>query len=242
MSNLIDFPPAIINEPKNEEYPIIRCDKCLDIPNILFDIDKKEITLKCDRDQKIDIIPFQKFFDDISKYSNLNCCQLCKLNNSTEKYFLCKTCSNKILCEKCFKNHNKDDEMMPIKIDSLCKKHFNPFESYCPICKENKCSYCSMEHEESHEEREYVLRHKMLKKKQIEDFENNLKNILNIKNQIEDQINLVIKELNEKIEIIEKLKSKFFESLNMQIKFTDLVYKIYIKKLKDFDLILLLII
>ena len=151
MSKLIDFPPAIINEPNNEDYPIIRCDKCLNIPNLFIDIDKKEITLKCEKDQKIDIIPFQKFFDNINKYSNLNCCQLCKESNSSQKYFLCKTCSNKIICEKCFKNHRKDDEMMPIKIDSLCKKHFNQFESYCPICKENKCGYCSMEHEESHE-------------------------------------------------------------------------------------------
>ena len=236
MSKLIDFPPAIINEPNNEDYPIIRCDKCLNIPNLFIDIDKKEITLKCEKDQKIDIIPFQKFFDNINKYSNLNCCQLCKESNSSQKYFLCKTCSNKIICEKCFKNHRKDDEMMPIKIDSLCKKHFNQFESYCPICKENKCGYCSMEHEESHEEKEYALRHKMFKKNQLEYFDGNLKKIQNIKNKIEDKINSVINELNEKIELIEKLKNNFFESLNMQIKFTDLVYKNYMKKLKDFDL------
>ena len=38
--------------------------------------------------------------------------------------------------------------------------------------------------------------------------------------------------MKSKIEFIEKLQNEYFESLNLQIKFTYLVYDNYLKKLK----------
>lgn len=51
-------PPAIIQK----EYPIIRCEDCHDILTISFNISKREISLKCEKEQKTKNIPFEEFF------------------------------------------------------------------------------------------------------------------------------------------------------------------------------------
>lgn len=165
----------------------------------------------------------------------MNCCQFCKNKNASQNYYLCKTCSNKILCESCFESHNKKDDMIKIKIDSTCKKHYNPYESYCPKCKESKCSYCSIDHDESHENDEFLLKKKLLKKNKIDGFKNTIRIITSEKNKIEQKIESVIKELEGKILFINNLKNKFIECLNMKLKFVDLVLNNYEKKIKDFD-------
>ena len=244
-SQVIDYPPANnpneinnINEIEEEEdYPIIRCDNCHEVLLMSLDLDKKNILLSCEKENKKKTISFIKFFDNIDKYKYSNCCQLCKKKSKSQKYYLCKTCSNKIICQNCYENHNKDDNIEKLsKLDSLCRKHFNQIESFCDICKEHKCSYCIPEHEEEHENKEYLIRDILFKKKKLDNFKNNLKNISEIKQNIEKQINEVINELQKKIELLINLKNKFFEDLNMKIKFTDLVYKNYLKKFKDTDL------
>ena len=243
-SELIDYPAAnIINQLDEsqkieplKDYPIIRCKNCFEILNISLDLNKREIILKCEKEQNTEKIHFDKFLKDINIYNGLNYCQLCKEKNFSNKYYICKTCSNKILCQNCFKIHNKEDEIMAFKIDSSCKKHFSQYESFCPICKENKCAYCSMEHDSNHENKEIVLRQKIIKKNILDNFDKNLKNISNVKIKIEESIKMVIDDLKSKIELIENLQKQFFESLDIQIKFTNLVYNNYLKKLKDFDL------
>ena len=173
-SKIIDYPPAnIINNPnevneiieKEEVYPIIRCENCHEILLMSLDLDKNEVILACEKEGKKKKISIKNFFDNLNIYENSNCCQLCKEKNLSQKYYLCKTCSNKIICKNCFEKHNKDDNIEKInKIDSICKKHFNQIESYCDICKEHKCSYCIPEHEEDHKSKEYLIRDKMLKK------------------------------------------------------------------------------
>ena len=75
-------------------------------------------------------IIFEDFFKTINKYETINCCQFCNNKNYSQKYYLCKTCSNKILCENCFQIHDKKDNVINFKIDSSCKKHYIPYESY----------------------------------------------------------------------------------------------------------------
>ena len=225
-------PPAIIQK----EYPIIRCEDCHDILAVSFDMSKREILLKCEKEQKTTNIPFEEFFETLDKYENINCCQFCKNKKPSENYYICKTCSNKILCSNCIKEHNKEDDIIKFKIDSSCKIHLNPYEYYCPICKENKCSYCSIDHDEEHEKKEILLKNKLFKNKKLVEFKNKIKEILTIKDKIENSIDSVIKELDEKITFIKNLKNKFFESLKMQLKFTDLVLQNYEKKLIDFDM------
>ena len=65
------------------------------------------------------------------------------------------------------------------------KKHYNPYESNCPICKENKCSYCSVEHDENHEKNEFFLKKKLFKKNKLEAFKNNIQRINIMKCDIE---------------------------------------------------------
>ena len=228
---LNDWPPAMIQK----EYPIIRCENCFNILSISFNMNKKEIFLKCEKENKTKNITFEKFFETIDKYGEINCCQFCKNKKPSDNYYMCKTCQNKILCSNCFKKHNKEDDMIKFKIDSSCKKHCNPYEYYCPICKENKCSYCSIEHDEEHGKKEILLKDKLLKKNKLIELKKKIKKIYTIKDKIENTIVSIIKELEEKILLIKKLKDNFFESLNMQLKLTDLVLQNYEKKILDFD-------
>ena len=171
-----DFPPANVINPNFEakNYPIIRCENCHEIPTIKFNLDKKEIQLKCEKEEKIENIPFKNFFKTLNKYKDINCCQLFKNKNPLQKYYLCTTCSNKVLCQKCFEVHNKDEDIIKLKIDSTCKKHNNPYESYCPICKENKCSYCEIDHDKKHEIEEILLKKKLLKKNELDEFRSSI--------------------------------------------------------------------
>ena len=231
-----DYPPAnAIEENKIVVYPIIRCEDCYEILKMNLNLDKKEIQLKCEKEGKRKDIPFEKFFEDIKKYEEMNCCQFCKNKNTSQNYYLRKTCSNKILCESCFESHDKKDDVIKFKIDSTCKKHYNHYESYCPKCKESKCSYCSIDHDESHENEEFFLKKKLLKKNKIEGFKNTIRMITSEKIKIEQKIETVIKELEEKIKFINQLKNEFFECLNMKLKFVELVLNNYEKKIKDFD-------
>ena len=237
-SEINDYPPAniIYNETEGIDYPILRCEDCHEILSIDLKINKNQIQCKCEKEGKIRNIDFKQFFESITKYKNFNCCQFCKEENKTQKYYLCKTCSNKIMCEDCFRKHNKDDDTIKFKIDSTCKKHFNPYESYCPKCGENKCSYCSIDHDEKHEKEEFLLKTKLIKKNKLDNFKNTIKKIKSEKTKIELVINSIIKELVEKIENLNKLKKNFFDCLNTKIKYVELVLNNYEKKLNDFDI------
>ena len=233
----MDFPPANVIKPNDiRNYPIIRCEDCHKIPIMDLNMDKKEIQLKCEKEGKIKYIPFEDFFQTIKKYEDINCCEFCKSKNPSQKYYLCKTCSNKILCENCFNEHDKKDDVIKFEIDSTCQKHYHQFESFCPICKENKCSYCSIDHDESHEIKEVLLKKKLFKKNKIEGLKNTIKKIQNDKGKIEQKINVVIKELEEKLEFINNLKNKFFECLNMKIQFVELILSNYEKKIENYNM------
>ena len=233
---IIDYPPANIIQQDEKDYPFIRCEDCHELLLIKFNLNKKEIELKCVKEQKIKNIPFEKFFETIDKYKEMNCCELCNKKNLSQNYYLCKICSNKILCENCLNEHDKKHEIIKFKIDSTCKKHYNPYESYCPICKENKCSYCSIDHDENHEKEEFLLKKKLFKKNKLNGFKNNIKRINNLKCDIEQKLNSLVKELENQIKYLNNIKNKFFESLNMEIKFVELILDNYEKKLKDFDI------
>jgi len=231
-----NYPPANAITEDEKDYPIIRCEDCHELLFINFNLNKNEIQLICEKEKKTKNIPFDTFFETLDKYKDMNCCEFCKNKNPTQIYYLCKECSNKILCVNCFNEHDKKHDTIKLKIDSTCRKHYNPYESYCPTCKEHKCSYCSIDHDESHEKDEFTLKKKLFKKNKIDAFKANIKRINNIKNIIEQIINSLIKELEEKIKAINNLRNNFFESLDKQIKFSELMLDNYEKKLKNFDL------
>ena len=74
---IIDYPPANIIQQDEKDYPFIRCENCHELLSIKFNLNKKEIELKCVKEQKIKNIPFEKFFETIDKYKEMNCCELC---------------------------------------------------------------------------------------------------------------------------------------------------------------------
>ena len=233
----MDFPPANAIRPNDfGDYPIIRCEDCHEIPMMDLNMDKREIRLKCEKEGKTKDIPFENFFQTIKKYEDMNCCEFCRNKNPSQKYYLCKTCSNKILCEKCFNEHNKNDDIIKFEMDSTCKKHYHQFESYCPACKENKCSYCSVDHEESHEKNEIPLKKKLIKKNKIDELKETIKKMKKDKDEIAQKMNLVIKELEEKLQFINNLKNKFFEYLRMKIQFVELLLNNYEKKLENYNI------
>ena len=231
-----DYPPANVITQAEKNYPMIRCEDCHELLILNFNLNKKEIEVVCEKEKKTKIITFVEFFETLDKYKEMNSCEFCKNKNLSQIYYLCKECSNKILCENCFNEHDKKHEIIKIKIDSTCRKHYNPYESYCPICKEHKCSYCSIDHDESHEKEEFLLKKKLFKKNKIDGFKANIKRINILKNKIEQTINSLIKELEDKIKSINTLRNIFFENLNKQMKFTELILDNYEKKLKNFDL------
>ena len=231
-----NYPPANAITQDEKDYPIIRCEDCHELLFINFNLNKKEIQLICEKEKKTKNIPFDTFFETLDKYKDMNCCEFCKNKNPSQIYYLCKECSKKILCENCFNEHDKKHDTIKLKIDSTCRKHYNPYDSYCPKCKEHKCSYCSIDHDESHEKDEFTLKKKLFKKNKIDAFKANIKRINNLKKEIEQKINSLIKELEDKIKLINNLRNNFFESLDKQMKFSELMLDNYEKKLKDFDL------
>ena len=64
-----DYPPAnIVNDnnsyltqDKKEEYPIIRCEKCLEIPLLSLDFNKNEIIISCSKEKTIKIFLLKLF-------------------------------------------------------------------------------------------------------------------------------------------------------------------------------------
>ena len=130
--------------------------------------------------------------------------------------------------KNCFKKHEQEDDIEKLnKIDSTCRKHLNPIESFCKICNKNLCSYCNSEHDQNHKDSEIFMRDKILRKNKLEEFEKTLKKVYNNLNNIEIHFNELIEELKEKIEQIINLKNTFFGFLNMKIKLSNLVYKNY---------------
>ena len=55
----------------------------------------------------------------------------------------------------------------------MCNKHFNPYETYCPICHKHLCSYCSVDHDEKHVKDEYTLKKQIIKEKYLNQFKDN---------------------------------------------------------------------
>ena len=151
---------------------------------------------------------------------NLHAVKNALKKNISKSYYLCINCEKEILCKPCAKKHNKKHKLKKIKIDSTCIEHEQPYESYCPICKENLCSYCSVDHYEEHaDEKEYSLKKIVLfKKDQIDEFKLGIENAKKIKQKFNEKIESVISELKEKIELLNKLKTKFSKYLHMKLK------------------------
>lgn len=105
-------------------------------------------------------------------------------------------------------------------------------KNYLQTNKEFKCISCFLEKEKFNEKSKPLL----IEKDKLDSFEKNIENASIIKKQIKENITLIINELKEKIEIIQNLESKFFDSLEIEIKFSSLLHQYYLEELKNNNL------
>ena len=203
------------------QYPIIRCENCLEIPKISLDLNSQTVHINCEKACQNKAIPCKEFFRNIGIYDKISLCQICKNSYLSQEYYLCKDCQNLIICQRCFELHGLSKEIsshriVNIKIDSTCKKHYSKYESYCPKCKENKCTYCLAEHEESHEKDEIVLNKYMFRKNTLENFILKIKNISKTRNNFVKKVDSIMIELAKRIELLQIYKEKFIKLLHIK--------------------------
>ena len=105
-------------------------------------------------------------------------------------------------------------------------------KKYLQTNKEFKCISCFLENEIFNEKSKTLL----IEKDKLDSFEKNIENASIIIKQIKENITLIINELKEKIEIIQNLGNKFFDSLEVEIKFSSLLYQNYQEELKKNNL------
>ena len=191
------------------EYLVLRCDKCSEIPQILFSKINDDIYIyyNCKNNHKLyddykKIISLlnQQNFDNIKCVTN-NC-------KNKSKFYLIK--EKNFICEKCIKN--KTNEYIDIKrFDNYCVNHIkNDLICYCFDCKRDFCNECL----KLNEEKVHLFLNYNIKK---DSFINNYKKTLN--------------EFNENIEKLKKeylkIKENIEKSFNNYIKLIEKEKKIY---------------
>ena len=173
--------------------------------NIKMDIKDYKINLyECRHGHKIENILLNKF-EETQKVDLSNIiCAICKNNNKSISYnnifYKCLTCNDNI-CPLCKLNHNKQHKI--INYDDkyyICDKHNEIYFSYCEECKINLCALCE-EHKKHKrvlfsdillKKEELVKINKQLKEK-IYLFNNDIKMLINILNEVMNKINIYYK-------------------------------------------------
>ena len=202
-----------------EENSIIKskeviCPKCLEEINLK--IKNYKISLyECKNDHSINDIYFKDFLYTQNIDLKNIICNDCNIKNKFNSYnnvfYNCLTCGNN-LCPLCQASHEKSHQTIDYeKRNSICKIHFELYNSYCKNCKKNLCVKCEKEHE-NHEKIYYG-------------------SILPDTNEIKykaDELGKNINKLNQDIEEIIKKLNNFKENINN-------FYQIYTDVIKNVD-------
>ena len=190
-------------------------------------------------------------FEDFSETQNLIIsdiiCDDCKEKNLgnvyNKEFYKCLSCSNN-LCLLCKNKHNTEHNIIKYEQKNyICKIHNDPFAKYCEDCKRNICFLCNEEHKE----------HKTIFFGDIIPNKGKIKNKITetkvIIESINKDIKLIIKELNEFSEFMEKyyqINNDILNNYDMRNKNYDMlmnlkeinddneIYKILIK-INDID-------
>ena len=187
----------------------IICPECKE--SIKMDIiDYKIILSDCKNKHKIENILLNEF-EDIQKIniSDIKCeiCKKCNKGNSYNNIFYkCITCKKNI-CPLCKSNHDKLHKIIDYDNKNyICNIHNENYNSYCEKCKINLCTLCEVEHQ-SHKiqnlgsmivnKDELIKKNKKLKE-YIDEFNSNVKRLINILNEVIDKMNKYYK-INEDI-------------------------------------------
>ena len=175
---------------KIKESEVIVCPECDE--NNRIKIENYKISMTCKNNHKYvnmsikDFIYSQK--KDKSKYNRCNICnEFDKSNIDGIEMYKCLNCE-KIICPICINNHNKNDKIINIETKNVyCKKHYELFNRYCKDCNKNLCMKCEKDHNN----------HKIISLGDIRVNDYNENEFDKYINKLNDEINDIIKKLNE---------------------------------------------
>ena len=179
----------------------IKCPECGEICKIKFNNFK--ITLfGCKNGHKTNDLSLEQYnkMQCMDKFQKkCNNCKISKTQNKNDniKLYKCLKCEQNI-CIYCKKNHNKEHNLIEYELKNyMCNIHNQKFNSFCNKCKINLCPICEEEHKK---EKDLIyfrdimphINNKEIEeiKLKIEEFNNNIKEIIKILNKIMDKVEL----------------------------------------------------
>ena len=201
MKVLVDI---IEDENKNNKETIVKskdiiCPNCHEPCRIKFENYKIKLN-GCVNNHEITNIKIS----DFPKSQEINIskiiCDKCKIKNKAncpnEQFYKCLTC-NMNLCILCKPNHNSNHNIIRYnQLNYICQKHNDVFDKYCGQCNLNICFSC-----EDHDKHNNTISLRELKpnieekknilleiKKEVDYFNNEIRNIIN---KLNDQINTI---------------------------------------------------
>ena len=212
MSN--NYPPPPLFEINQDK--IMRCPQC----NLICSIDYKrddfsKIIYKCENGHSG--TEFLKDFfikSKIYQLSEIECkeCRLIHQNNDNKKFQFCSNCLF-FFCPDCANFHlteyNSHKLFNISKFDSICKIHCDNNKYYCYKCEKNICEYCKISHLNHclKNINDYFLseNNKNKIKLRINEMENSLEKIEELKNSLIKEFNNFMEDTNYKIEFLNNL-------------------------------------
>ena len=136
----------------------LNCPECNGIPKIIT-ITNEDILFICDFCGFSEKVKMKEIIDIKSNSSWLKKVYYkCNVHKGPIKPYAskyCKTC-DLFLCEKCLKEHNKEDhiDFIPDLDDIFCEKHSSKIIKFCNSCKDYFCDTCIKIGHKSHEIKE----------------------------------------------------------------------------------------
>ena len=222
---------TVIIKPKE-----ISCPKCGDIAKINI-VDYK-ILLQCKNGHNRGNILLDEFKNtqkiDISKIK----CDVCNINNKSNTYknilFRCSICNINI-CPLCVDKHEKNHKIINYDDKNyICYKHNKIYNSYCDTCKNNICLFCEKEHKDNkHKIINYIELLPNINK--VNDNIKEIKNKIDIFNNIIDDIIKKLKKVKENIEYYYNINIDIINLLNNNNINYEILYNY--NKIKDIEII-----
>lgn len=213
------------NEGKIKSKSII-CPKCNKICLIKIK-DYKLILYGCQNKHHNDIILLSEFENSqIIDETKIICnnCSNNKYYSYNKQFFKCFSCGQN-LCPLCKSNHDNSHKIINYdEINYRCSMHNDFFISYCDICKINLCMLCQKMHNNEHNyinfidiiENENSIKEELnVFKTKIDRFNNEIKNFIDILNNVTNNINIFYSINNDILTYYDKTHKNYEILLNI---------------------------
>ena len=204
------------------KYSHIICPKCSE--NCKFSLEDYKINLyDCPNNHKIDNISIEEFNKTQNINENKIKCSNCNddiaINLEENKIYFCTDCK-KNLCDTCKLKHNNTHYIINYGDKNyICKEHNRSYDSFCNNCKKNICIICYSSHE-NHDIKSFGYMIPNLSK-----YSNDLKQLGNIVDNFENNINDIINKLT-KVKINANKYQKIFSDIINNFNYRQINYEI----------------